>query len=35
MFAGTDYIVETSVDAVISPVAPHAAVLPGKWFHYG
>lgn len=23
------------VDAVIMPVAPHAAVIPGKWRHYG
>jgi amidase len=22
------------VDAVIMPVAPHAAVIPGKYFHY-
>lgn len=25
----------SSVDAVIMPVAPHAAVIPGKWQHYG
>ncbi|KAF2757566.1 general amidase [Pseudovirgaria hyperparasitica] len=25
----------TPVDAVIMPVAPHAAVLPDKYFHYG
>ena len=22
------------MDAVISPVAPHAAIIPGKWCHY-
>ncbi|KAH8698553.1 amidase signature domain-containing protein [Talaromyces proteolyticus] len=25
---------ENPVDAVILPVAPHAAVIPGKWYHY-
>lgn len=24
-----------AVDAVILPVAPHAAVIPGEYFHYG
>jgi amidase len=23
------------VDAIISPVAPHVAVIPGKYYHYG
>ena len=26
---------ERAVDAVILPVAPHAGVIPGKYFHYG
>lgn len=24
-----------AVDAVILPVAPHAAVVPGEYYHYG
>lgn len=23
------------VDAIIMPVAPHAAVIPGRWYHLG
>ena len=29
------FSIGTVVDAVIMPVAPHAAVIPGKFYHPG
>lgn len=31
----TDALIGQIVDAVIMPVAPHAAVIPGKYYHTG